>query len=103
MDGEGPCVTAELDTPRRRARAGRGNQIDAVEIVAWSEGSLWITRTAPPRTLANTNPRDGGEERYSLERFGNPMSRHHARLSRSRDTGPETGGLNVNDADTSKV
>lgn len=93
----------QLDAAGSTSHARCGNQLDAIQVVTGSEQGLWLARPDPVPDLRSTNPRDGGEERYSLERFGNSTSRHHTRLSRSRETGPEMRGLNVNDADTSKV
>ena len=43
VDRERAWWAGELDAPSRSRDAGRGDELDAVQIVAWTEGGGWVT------------------------------------------------------------
>jgi hypothetical protein len=95
----------QLDPPGGSPRPRGRDQIDAIQIVTRPKERLRITWPwpAPLRALPGTNSRANGEERYCVERFGNPTSRHQPPCSRLLGADLPMRGLNVADAETSNV
>ena len=56
--------TGELDASRHALDPGRGDELDAIQIVTRAEWGRRVARSAPPRphSLPFTNPRRDGEE-----------------------------------------
>jgi len=54
--------TGELDASRHSIDPGRGDELDAIQIVTGAERGGRVARSRPPQSLPCTNPRRAGED-----------------------------------------